>query len=56
VTCPILRYHPSIVAHATATLAAMAPGRTYLGVGTGEALNGYAAVARWPVTPSGKRC
>jgi coenzyme F420-dependent glucose-6-phosphate dehydrogenase len=32
VTCPILRYHPSIVAQAAATLTAMAPGRTYLAV------------------------
>jgi coenzyme F420-dependent glucose-6-phosphate dehydrogenase len=29
VTCPILRYHPSVVAQATATLAAMAPDRVY---------------------------
>jgi alkanesulfonate monooxygenase SsuD/methylene tetrahydromethanopterin reductase-like flavin-dependent oxidoreductase (luciferase family) len=26
----------------------MTPGRAYLAVGTGGALNGYAAVARWP--------
>src|SRR4051794_7785055 len=47
-TCPILRYHPSIVAQATATLSCLAPGRTYLGVGTGEALNEYASVGMWP--------
>ncbi len=48
VTCPILRYHPSVIAQAAATLEFMAPGRTYLGVGTGEALNEYAAVGTWP--------
>jgi coenzyme F420-dependent glucose-6-phosphate dehydrogenase len=48
VTSPILRYHPAIIAQASATLAAMAPGRTYQGVGTGEALNDYAASGEWP--------
>jgi coenzyme F420-dependent glucose-6-phosphate dehydrogenase len=48
VTCPILRYHPSVIAQAAATVAYMAPGRTYLAVGTGESLNEYAATGRWP--------
>jgi coenzyme F420-dependent glucose-6-phosphate dehydrogenase len=48
VTCPILRYHPSIIAQASATLASFAPGRTYLAVGTGEALNEYSATGMWP--------
>ena len=48
VTCPILRYHPSIIAQASATLDNFAPGRTYLGVGTGEALNEYASTGVWP--------
>ena len=48
ITCPILRYHPSVIAQAAATLSSMAPGRTYLGVGTGEALNEYAAMGEWP--------
>jgi coenzyme F420-dependent glucose-6-phosphate dehydrogenase len=47
ITCPIFRYHPSIVAQAAATLACLAPGRVFLGVGTGEALNEYSAVAQW---------
>jgi coenzyme F420-dependent glucose-6-phosphate dehydrogenase len=47
-TCPILRYHPAIVAQAAATLAVMAPGRAFLSVGTGEALNEYSAVGAWP--------
>jgi len=48
VTCPILRYHPAIIAQATATLSCLAPGRVYLGLGTGEALNEYAATGMWP--------
>jgi coenzyme F420-dependent glucose-6-phosphate dehydrogenase len=48
VTCPILRYHPAIIGQAAATLACLAPGRAYLGVGTGEALNEYAATGWWP--------
>jgi len=47
-TCPILRYHPAIIAQAAATLACMAPGRTFLGLGTGEALNEYSSTAEWP--------
>ena len=48
VTCPILRYHPAIIAQAAATLSHFAPQRVYLGVGTGEALNEYAATGEWP--------
>jgi coenzyme F420-dependent glucose-6-phosphate dehydrogenase len=39
VLTPTFRYHPSIVAHAFATLGVMYPGRIVLGVGTGEAMN-----------------
>ncbi|WP_231844901.1 TIGR03557 family F420-dependent LLM class oxidoreductase [Methanocella arvoryzae] len=48
VTCPILRYHPAVIAQAAATVDNFAPGRTYLGVGTGEALNEYSATGTWP--------
>jgi coenzyme F420-dependent glucose-6-phosphate dehydrogenase len=48
VTCPILRYSPAIIAQAAATLGCLARGRTFLSVGTGEALSEYAAVGRWP--------
>lgn len=47
-TCPTIRYHPAIVAQAAATLGSLAPGRAFLGVGTGEALNEYAATGCWP--------
>jgi coenzyme F420-dependent glucose-6-phosphate dehydrogenase len=39
VLTPTLRYHPSIVAQAFATMGCLTPGRIFLGVGTGEAMN-----------------
>jgi coenzyme F420-dependent glucose-6-phosphate dehydrogenase len=39
VLTPTLRYHPSIVAQSFATLAALSPGRVFLGIGSGEAMN-----------------
>jgi coenzyme F420-dependent glucose-6-phosphate dehydrogenase len=39
VLTPTLRYHPSMIAQAFATLGVLAPGRVFLGVGTGEAMN-----------------
>jgi coenzyme F420-dependent glucose-6-phosphate dehydrogenase len=39
VLTPTLRYHPAIIAQAFATLGCLAPGRVFLGVGTGESLN-----------------
>lgn len=48
VTCPSFRYHPSVIAHAAATLAAMFPGRFWLGLGSGEALNEHVVGGIWP--------
>ena len=48
VTCPTIRVHPAIVAHAAATCAAMMPGRFFLGVGTGENLNEHVLGDKWP--------
>ena len=48
VTCPTIRIHPAIIAHAAATAAAMMPGRFFLGVGTGENLNEHILGDRWP--------
>lgn len=48
VTCPILRYHPAVVAEAFASLSQLHPGRVFLGVGSGEALNEKAATGAWP--------
>jgi TAT-translocated FGD2 family F420-dependent dehydrogenase len=48
VTCPTLRYSPAVVAEAFATLNAFFPGRIFLGLGSGEALNEQAAMGSWP--------
>ena len=48
VTCPTLRYSPAVVAQAFASMAHLAPGRIFLGVGSGEALNEQAATGTWP--------
>ncbi len=49
VTCPIIRYHPAIVAQAAATSASIMEGtRFFLGVGTGEWLNEHIFGDRWP--------
>jgi TAT-translocated FGD2 family F420-dependent dehydrogenase len=48
VTCPTLRYNPAVVAEAFASLSLLYPGRVYLGVGSGEALNEQAATGEWP--------
>jgi coenzyme F420-dependent glucose-6-phosphate dehydrogenase len=48
VTCPSFRYHPAVVAQAAATQAAMTPGRFWLGLGSGEALNEHVVGGVWP--------
>ena len=48
VTCPGFRYHPAVIAHAAATLGAMFPGRFWLGLGAGEALNEHIVGGEWP--------
>jgi coenzyme F420-dependent glucose-6-phosphate dehydrogenase len=48
VTCPSFRFHPAVVAQASATLEAMYPGRHWLGVGSGEALNEHVIAGYWP--------
>jgi G6PDH family F420-dependent oxidoreductase len=50
VTCPIIRMHPAIVAHAAATAAVQLEGRFFLGVGTGERLNEHVVGRPWPAT------
>ncbi len=51
VTCPTFRYNPAVVAQAFASLSLLYPGRIFLGVGSGEALNEEAAVGSWPKWP-----
>jgi coenzyme F420-dependent glucose-6-phosphate dehydrogenase len=48
VTCPTIRIHPAVIAHAAATAACMMPGRFFLGVGTGENLNEHILGDHWP--------
>jgi G6PDH family F420-dependent oxidoreductase len=50
-TCPIIRYHPAIIAQAAATIAVMSEGRFTLAVGAGERLNEHVGGARWPSIP-----
>lgn len=50
VLTPTFRYNPAVTAQAFATMACLYPGRIFLGVGTGEALNEIATghVGQWP--------
>jgi G6PDH family F420-dependent oxidoreductase len=48
VTCPIVRYHPALVAQMAATIGVMSDGRFRLGVGTGERLNEHVVGNGWP--------
>lgn len=48
VNAPGQRYHPAIVAQASATLAAMFPGRFWMALGSGENANEHITGERWP--------
>ncbi len=48
VTCPLIRIHPAIVAHAAATAQSLMNGRFFLALGTGERLNEHVLGDRWP--------
>jgi len=48
VTCPIIRYHPAIVAQMAATVQTMSDGRFHLGLGAGENLNEHIVGQGWP--------
>lgn len=47
-TCPIIRYHPAIIAQAAATIAVMSDNRFTLAVGAGERLNEHVGGQPWP--------
>lgn len=48
VTCPLIRYHPTIIAQASATCAILLDHRFFLGLGTGENLNEHIVGEGWP--------
>jgi coenzyme F420-dependent glucose-6-phosphate dehydrogenase len=48
VTCPMIRMHPVVNAHAVATTARLLEGRFTWGVGTGENLNEHIVGQGWP--------
>jgi G6PDH family F420-dependent oxidoreductase len=48
VTCPIVRYHPAIVAQMAATTAVLSGERFTLGLGAGERLNEHIVGRGWP--------
>ncbi len=49
VSTPTMRFHPSMVAQAFATLGCLAPDRMFLGVGTGESMNEVPPLGiEWP--------
>ncbi len=48
VTSIVHRYNPVVVAQQVATLEALNPGRAFLGVGSGEAMNEVPAGMHWP--------
>ena len=51
VNAPGQRYHPAIVAQAIATLGAMFPGRFWVALGSGEAMNEHVTGQKWPRKP-----
>src|SRR5207237_3509304 len=48
VTCPIIRYHPTVVAQKAATVQLLSDGRFTLGLGAGENLNEHVIGRGWP--------
>ena len=48
VTCPILRYHPAVVAQKAATVQILSDNRFTLGLGSGENLNEHVVGRGWP--------
>ena len=48
VTCPLMRYHPAVVAQKAATVDLLSDGRFTLGLGAGENLNEHVVGGGWP--------
>ncbi|MEU0564955.1 TIGR03557 family F420-dependent LLM class oxidoreductase [Nonomuraea sp. NPDC005983] len=48
VTCPLMRYHPAVVAQKAATMGVLSKGRFTLGLGAGENLDEHVIGEGWP--------
>jgi G6PDH family F420-dependent oxidoreductase len=48
VTCPMIRYHPAVIAQAAATVQILSGNRFTLGIGSGERLNEHVVGGGWP--------
>ena len=48
VTCPLMRYHPAVVAQKAATMSLLSGDRFTLGLGAGENLNEHVVGRGWP--------
>lgn len=48
VTCPIMRYHPAVIAQGAATVSLLSNNRFTLGLGSGERLNEHVVGLGWP--------
>ena len=48
ISAPGYRYHPAVLAQAAATIGEMFPGRLWLALGSGEAINEAVTGIRWP--------
>jgi coenzyme F420-dependent glucose-6-phosphate dehydrogenase len=48
VTAPVFRHNPAVTAQAFTTVEELAPGRAFLGIGSGEALNESPCGMDWP--------
>jgi coenzyme F420-dependent glucose-6-phosphate dehydrogenase len=48
VTAPVFRHNPAVTAQAFMTLETLAPGRAYVGIGSGESLNESPCGMDWP--------
>jgi coenzyme F420-dependent glucose-6-phosphate dehydrogenase len=52
VTPTAARYHPALIAQSWMTLERLNPGRMFLGIGSGEALNEVPIGDDWPRRPT----
>lgn len=51
ISAPGYRYHPAVLAQAAATIGEMFPGRLWLALGSGEAINEAITGMQWPEKP-----